>query len=577
MPYIGIDFGTSNSVVADFQFGKPVVLPNHEGQSATPSVVTLRRDGSLAFGQEAKENFDANRSIRSIKRVLGSGQRVAVAGQELRPEQVAVMLFSLLKRDAETVLRQPIQKAVVTIPANSKGLARHATKLCAGAAGLQVLTLINEPTAAAICYGLDSHAEQTVLVYDFGGGTLDVTILRVHHGVFEEIGSKGIGKLGGDDLDEALAAYLADRFQQKTGYDVLGSPYRTPFLMAVERAKIALSGELTTVAWAPNLVPDRQLSLQEPLERVEFERVIMPFVLQSGTAIEEALDRANLKPRDVDRVILVGGTSKIPRVRRYVAEKLFRNPEPFDKVDPMTCVAQGAAIISAILQGAPGLDHYAYSVKLEHSLCANPIDDRGQPFLDPIIKRGTDIPCSLSKKYFPVADPAERVTVSVYEGDVYHDPDDPENVKLAEIPWEFDPPRPQADAGIDVTFVYGDDGILTVAIDDPIGNRRQRFAIQHASAEPMTQQQVEKMGEINQTLVERTERFEASPQYRDALEVLRRAEATILPRLGDAGERQELETMCRQVRQAMAAGDLARMEEVTVLLSDRLLNYAYLL
>ena len=176
-----------------------------------------------------------------------------------------------------------------------------------------------------------------------------------------------------------------------------------------------------------------------------------------------------------------------------------------------------------------------------------------------------------------MADPAERVTVSVYEGDVYNDPDDPENVKLAEIPWEFDPPRPQADAGIDVTFVYGDDGILTVAIDDPVGNRRQRFAIQHASAEPMTQQQVDKMREINETLVERTQRFEASPQYRDALEVLRRAEATILPRLGDAGERQELEAMCRRVRQAMAAGDVARMEEVTVLLSDRLLNYAYLL
>src|SRR3954471_1885517 len=205
MPYIGIDFGTTNSVVADFQFGKPVVLPNHEGQPATPSVVTLRRDGSLAFGQEAKENFDENRSIRSIKRVLGSGSRVPLAGQELRPEQVAVMLFSLLKRDAEAVLRQPVGKAVVTIPANSKGLARHATKLCASAAGLHVLTLINEPTAAAICYGLNAQDEQTVLVYDFGGGTLDVTVLRAHHGVFEEVSSKGVGKLGGDDLDLALA------------------------------------------------------------------------------------------------------------------------------------------------------------------------------------------------------------------------------------------------------------------------------------------------------------------------------------------------------------------------------------
>src|SRR5262249_35714653 len=202
----------------------------------------------------------------------------------------------------------PPRRPHAPIPANAMALARHARKLCASAAGLHVLTLINEPTAAAICYGLDTHAEQTVLVYDFGGGTLDVTVLRVHHGIFEEVGSKGVGKLGGDDLDEALGAYLADRFQQKTGYDILNSPYRTPFLMAVERAKVALSGEHTTVAWAPGLVPERQLSLEEPLERVEFERIIMPFILQSGAAIDEALDRAGMKPKDVDRVILVGGT-----------------------------------------------------------------------------------------------------------------------------------------------------------------------------------------------------------------------------------------------------------------------------
>src|SRR6516164_3724616 len=238
MSYIGIDFGTSNSVTANFQYGQAEVVPNHEGQKWTPSVVSLRRDGTLAFGQEAKENFDEQRSIRSIKRILGTPERVPLVGQNLRTEQIAVMLFSLLKKDAEQAISETITTSVVTIPANSKGLARHATKLCAGAAGMQVLTLINEPTAAAICYGLDSHADQTVLVYDFGGGTLDVTILRVHHGIFEEVGSKGVGKLGGDDLDAALAAYLADRFQQKTGYDILSSPHRTPFLLACERAKI---------------------------------------------------------------------------------------------------------------------------------------------------------------------------------------------------------------------------------------------------------------------------------------------------------------------------------------------------
>src|SRR5499426_2178718 len=257
MPYIGIDFGTSNSVVANFQFGQAEVVPNHEGQKWTPSIVTLRRDGSLAFGQEAKENFDEQRSIRSIKRILGTPERVPLVGQQLRTEQIATMLFSMLKKDAETALGEPFTKCVVTIPANSKGLARHATKLCAGAAGMQVLTLINEPTAAAIAYGLNSQQDQTILVYDFGGGTLDVTVLKIHHGIFEEISSKGVGRLGGDDLDTALGNLLAKRFMEKTGFDILNSPYKQQFMLAVEKAKIELSNETSTVARKAELVPER--------------------------------------------------------------------------------------------------------------------------------------------------------------------------------------------------------------------------------------------------------------------------------------------------------------------------------
>src|SRR5438874_1537512 len=434
MPYIGIDFGTSNSVVANFQFGHAEVLPNHEGQKWTPSVVTLRRDGSLSFGQEAKENYEDQRSIRSIKRILGTPERVPLVGQNLRTEQIAVMLFAMLKRDAEKTLGEPFTKAVVTIPANSKGLARHATKLCAGAAGMQVLTLINEPTAAAICYGLGAQEDQTVLVYDFGGGTLDVTVLRIHHGVFEEISSKGIGKLGGDDLDVILGNLLAKRFQDKTGFDVLNSPYRTQFMLAVEKAKIELSAQPSTIARKAELVPERHLSLEEEIDRQTFEKEIMPLVVKSGTAIDEALSLRNLRPRDVDRVLLVGGTSKIPLIRRFVSEKLGgKEPEPFDKVDPMTCVAQGAAIVSAILQGAAGLDNNAYSVKLEHSLCANPINERRQVYLDPIIRRGADIPCSFTKTYHPVADPAERVVICVYEGDTYDNPDSQDKIGRAHV------------------------------------------------------------------------------------------------------------------------------------------------
>jgi molecular chaperone DnaK len=579
MPYIGIDFGTSNSVVANFHYGQAEVVPNHEGQKWTPSIVTLRRDGTLAFGQEAKENFDEQRSIRSIKRILGTPERVPLVGQNLRTEQVAVMLFSLLKKDAELALGEPFTKAVVTIPANSKGLARHATKLCAGAASLQVLTLINEPTAAAITYGLNAQDDQTVLVYDFGGGTLDVTILRIHHGIFEEVSSKGIGKLGGDDIDAALAKVLAERFQEKTGYDIINSPYKQQFMMAVEKAKIELSAAPTAFARKAELVPERHLNLEEEIDRGHFERVIMPLIVKSGTAIDEALKLRGLRPKDIDRVLLVGGTSKIPLVQRYVTEKLAgKQPEPFDKVDPMTCVGQGAAIVSAILQGAPGLDNYAYSVKLEHSLCANPVDQRtNRVFLDPIIKRGADIPCSFTKTYFPVADPADRVLISVFEGDLYDMPESQENVKLAEIPWEFKPPRAQRDGGLDVCFEYGDDGILTVQIHDVHAGQKKRFAIQQSGESELTASQLIKMKEINKSLINQTMELESSQEYKDALEVLKKTEQDVIPRLENPEDKRDLEELCRLVRQSMGTGDKKAMEEASAQLNDRLLNFAYLL
>jgi molecular chaperone DnaK len=578
MPYIGIDFGTSNSVVANFQYGHAEVIPNKEGLKWTPSVVTLRRDGTLSFGQEAKETFDEQRSIRSIKRILGSSERVPLVGQNLRAEQIAVMLFSLLKKDAEERLGESFTKAVVTIPANSKGLARHSTKLCAGAAGLQVLTLINEPTAAAICYGLNASEDQTILVYDFGGGTLDVTVLRIHHGIFEEISSKGISKLGGDDMDVLLGKLLVDRFQQKTGFDVLNSPYKQQFMLAVEQAKIDLSAEQTAVARRAALVPERHLNLEEEIDRPTFEREIMPLVLKSGTAIDEAMKLRGLKPKDIDRILLVGGTSKIPLVRRYVAEKMAgKEPEPFDKVDPMTCVAQGAAIVAAILQGAPGLDNYAYSVKLEHSLCTNPVDEQRRIYLDPIIKRGVDIPCSFTKTYHPVADPATRVVISVYEGDTYDSPENTENVKLAEIPWEFDPPRQQRDAALDVTFEYGDDGILTVQINDVHTRHKKRFAIQQAGEDQLDAAQLIKLKRINEDLVNRTLQLESTLEYREALDVLKKTEQDVIPRVENPEDRRDLEELCRMVRLAMGSGDRKKMEEASNALNDRLLNYAYLL
>jgi molecular chaperone DnaK len=488
------------------------------------------------------------------------------------------MLFSLLKKDAEEQLKESFTRAVVTIPANSKGLARHATKLCAGAAGLHVLTLINEPTAAAICYGLDAKHDQTVLVYDFGGGTLDVTVLRIHHGVFEEIASKGVGKLGGDDIDLLLARHLAERFYLKTGFDILNSPYKQQFMMAVEKAKIDLSTQRETVARKAELVPERHLSLEEEIDRVTFEKLIQPLIAQSGAALDEAMALRNLKPRDIHKVLLVGGTSKIPLVQRFVSEKLAgKEPEPFDRIDPLTCVAQGAAIVSAILQGAPGLDNYAYSVKLEHSLCTNPVNERHQVYLDPIIRRGSDIPCNFTKTYYPVADPAERVSISVFEGDDYDQPDSVNNVKLAEIPWEFNPPRPQRDCAIEVTYEYGDDGILTVQIQDPHARAKKRFAIQQAGEDQLNAQQLIKLKRINEELVNKSAQVEATSEYKECVEALKKTEKDVLPRIEDARDRQELEELCRQARLAMGSGDRQKMEQSAAALNDRLLNFAYLL
>jgi molecular chaperone DnaK (HSP70) len=243
----------------------------------------------------------------------------------------------------------------------------------------------------------------------------------------------------------------------------------------------------------------------------------------------------------------------------------------------MTCVAQGAAIVSAILQGAPGLDNYAYSVKLEHSLSANPINEKRQVYLDPIVKRGSDIPCSFTKTYYPVADPAERVIISVYEGDIYDEPESTENVKLAEIPWEFTPPRTQRDAALEVSYEYGDDGILTVQIHDIHAKHKKRFAIQQAGEDQLDAQQLTKMKRINEELVNRSADLESTPEYRDALEVLKKTEKDVIPRVDSTDDRRELEELVRKVRLAMGSGDRAKMESAAAELNDRLLNYAYLL
>ena len=353
---------------------------------------------------------------------------------------------------------------------------------------MQVLTLINEPTAAAICYGLNAQDDQTVLVYDFGGGTLDVTILRIHHGIFEEISSKGIGKLGGDDLDAALGNVLAERFQEKTGFDILNSPYKQQFMLAVEKAKIDLSTEQTAVARKAELVPERHLEPGRRDRPGDVRAEIMPLVVKSGTAIDEALKLRGMRPQG-HRQRAAGRRHQQdpagPPLRRREAGRQGAGAVRPRRSDDLRGPGGGHRV------GHPARGARPRQLRLQRQAGAFAVRQPGRSananrvFLDPIIKRGADIPCSFTKTYYPVADPAERVLISVYEGDVYDNPESPENVKLAEIPWEFKPPRPQRDGALEVTFEYGDDGILTVQIHDPYAGQKKRFAIQQAGEDQM--------------------------------------------------------------------------------------------
>lgn len=492
--FVGIDFGTTNSVLANLveeptRVDVQIVL-NNLGQDRTPSAVAVGQNGEWLFGQAAKE-ANTRDKILSVKRILGTDERVTLAGREHRTEAIAALLMRHMVIEAQRRLGERIEAAVVTVPANSKGLQRNATKVAAHAAGIRVLNLINEPTAAAMAYGLGRQsvgADLRVLVYDFGGGTFDVTLLRAHHGIFEEIASRGLRRCGGDDLDAALADYLCHH--ALAGHEEqLAQPYPNLRLrLACEEAKIALSDHDSARVDIEDLLPG--LSVHESIERTVFEDLIRPIIERTGEPVMEVLQSAGVQPADLDHVLLVGGTSRVPIVREYVEDLLGRPAEPFGEVDPMTCVAAGAAIVSGILQGAEHMEEYDYQVCLEHSLCTDPVDMMtGRKYLEPLIEHGTKIPSQNSSVYLPVVDNAREVVVNIYEGNQYDDPLSEENVRIGEVHVPLDPPRPAEQCPIEVQFRYSEDGIITARAKDLRMDRQYTEVIDYGRAHLSAQEQ----------------------------------------------------------------------------------------
>jgi len=581
----GIDFGTTNSVVARL-VEEPArhrldIVPSELGEPVTPSAVASTGRAVVVRPSGEGSRHRGPRGVGEAR--LGERDKLRLGGRELRPEAVAALLFRALARQAEAVTGAALESAVVTVPANAKGLQRQATQAAAAGAGIRTLTLINEPTAAALAYGLGRHLDRElrVLVYDFGGGTLDVTVLRAHHGIFEEVASRGLRRCGGDDVDQALSDHLV-RTHLPAHAAALAADYPALRLrLACEQAKILLSSQPTARVDLEDLLPG--VHLHAAVDRGLLLDLANPTIGRTAEPVREALAAAGMVAGELDHLLLVGGASRMPAVREYVERLLARPAEPLSAADPLTCVASGAATVAGILQQTESLREVDYQVCLEHSLCIAPVDPiTGRRFLEPIVASGTKIPARNTRTYFPVADFSAEVRVRIYEGNVSEPVDHPENVQLGEVRVPLEPPRPAEQCPIEVTFAYADDGLLTATARD-VGQDRVFQAVIDAGGQALGESERRTVRDLL------TQVFGEPPPDRGPAaaaaepEALRRARRRlmeterVLSSLDTPTATAELRRREEVLRAALNAGDTAEIEDADRHLAAELIFFDYLL
>lgn len=465
MAIIGIDLGTTNSVVAALDGGQPWVIPDDDDELLLPSCVGLDNDGKLLVGAYALRQYASapERTVKSIKRQMGTDYEVTLGEQIHSPQAISAMILRTLKEQAETVLEESVTQAVITVPAYFTDAQRQATKEAGEIAGLEVLQVLNEPTAAALVFDNRSEDGETVLVYDLGGGTFDVSIVDITGDVTEVLASHGNNRLGGDDFDRQLQLHLTDKFQQSHGESIPNDPsIEARLLRAAEAAKIELSDHGFVVVREPFLVSQGStaLHLETEVAREDFEHLITPTLKETLEAIDRALNDASLTSEDLSRVVLVGGSTRIPLVKRMVQNHL--PGIPLSSFEPDLCVAMGAAVQAGVLSGEK-VESILVDV-VPHSLGIAAMMDMGMGIpmsgmFSTIIPRNTVIPTSCSEIYKTSRNNQEKVQVEVFQGE---NAIARENVPLGSFMIEDLPPKPAGSIQIEVTFDFDISGILTV-------------------------------------------------------------------------------------------------------------------
>ena len=554
---IGIDLGTTNSCVAVLEGGDPVVIPNSEGGRTTPSVVAFK-DNERLVGTIAKRQAITNpeRTISSIKREMGSSYKVKIDGKDYTPQEISAMILQKLKSDAESYLGEKVTQAVITVPAYFTDSQRQATKDAGRIAGLDVLRIINEPTAASLAYGLDKETNQKILVYDLGGGTFDVSILEIGDGVFEVLATAGNNRLGGDDFDQRLIDYIASEFLRSNGIDLRKDKMALQRLKeAAEKAKIELSGTTSSNVNLPFITMDATgpKHLDVTITRAKFNELTSDLVDKTRVCVQKAMQDAGLSNSDINKVILVGGSSRIPAVQEMV--KNVTGKEPFKGINPDECVAIGAAIQGGVLGG-----EVKDILLLDVTPLSLGIETLGGVFTR-LIDRNTTIPTKKSQIFSTAADGQTSVEVHVLQGEremaQY-------NKTLGRFQLAGIAPAPRGVPQIEVTFDIDANGIVHVSAKDLGTGNQQQVTI--TASTNLNEDQIKKaVEEAERYASEDKERKEAAETRNHADQLVYTTEKT-LKELGskiDPSDKSKVESAVADLRKALEGTDNAKIKEET--------------